>query len=180
MTTVDDQPVREESIPVRDDPSRLWAVCVAALTLLVLGFAGLGVFSWQRLHHADEATQREQAVLAAARSELELLANLRHSSARDSLDRLRAGATGAFLAQFATADSAFFALLDQGQVDSTGRVSAAAVQRADDRTADVLVAVSAVVRNTDVPAGQARDYRSLVSLTNENGRWLVADARVVP
>ncbi|HVV08199.1 hypothetical protein [Amycolatopsis sp.] len=179
-TAVEDPPVPEEPTPERDAPSRLWKVCAAALVLLVLGFAALGILSWQRVRHADEAAQRDQDVLAAARSELELMANLRHDSARNSLDQLRAGATGAFLAQFATADTAFFALLDQGQVDSTGRVAAAAVQRADDKSADVLVAVSAVVRNTDFPAGQARDYRALVSLTLQNGHWLVADARVVP
>ncbi|GAB2964412.1 hypothetical protein LWP59_24050 [Amycolatopsis acidiphila] len=87
MTAVEDPAVREESLPVREGPARLWTVCVAALTLLVLGFAGLGVFSWQRLHQADEAAQREQTVLTAARSELELMANLRHATARDSLDR---------------------------------------------------------------------------------------------
>jgi len=178
MTTVEE--VHHETTGTTDDNHRLWTVCVAALTLLVLGFAALGVVSWQRLHHADESAQRDEAVLAAARSELDLMANLRHTNARDSLDRLRGGATGGFLAQFATTGSAFFALLDQGQVDSTGRVSAAAVQRADDRSADVLVAVSAVVKNTDFPAGQARDYRALVTLTNDGGRWLVADARVVP
>lgn len=159
---------------------RLWSVCVALLVLLVLGFAGLGTYSWLRQHESATVERRDQDILTAARGELELMANLRHATARDSIARLQAGATGTFRQQFAGADSAFFALLDQGQVDSTGRVTEAAVQRADDTTADVLVAVSATVRNTDYPAGQARDYRSIVSLRFENNRWLVSDARVVP
>ncbi|HVW45211.1 MAG TPA: hypothetical protein VHC18_28060 [Amycolatopsis sp.] len=161
-------------------PGRLWWTCVVLLLVVVLGFIGLGTYSWLRQHEAATTAQRDQAILAAARGELDLMANLRHATARDSIARLQAGATGPFRQQFAGADSAFFALLDQGQVDSTGQVTEAAVQQADATSAQVLVAVSATVRNTDYPNGQARDYRSVVSLNFENGHWLVSDARVVP
>jgi len=159
---------------------RLWWTCVVLLLVVVLAFAGLGTVSWLRRHDADAAAQRDQAILAAARSELDLMANLRHATARDSIARLQGGATGPFRQQFAGADSAFFALLDQGQVDSTGQVTEAAVQQSDATTAQVLAAVTATVRNTDFPNGQSRDYRSVVSLNFENGHWLVSNAQVVP
>jgi Mce-associated membrane protein len=178
--TADTEPEDVPRPDKRDKRNWLWLGCVVALVVLLLGFLGLGTYSYLRQHSADEAAARDHAILTSARNELTLLANLQHTTARDQVTKLRDGATGAFLDQFSGTDNAFFALLDQGQVDSTGKVTEAAVQRSDDSTADVLVAVSATVRNTDFPTGQQRDYRSLLSLRNDGGRWLVADAKVVP
>jgi Mce-associated membrane protein len=147
--------------------------------LLILAFASLGTYAFLQLRAADERADRDNTILGTARAELDTMANLRYQNARDSLNTLRDNATGAFLQQFAGTDSAFFALLDQGKVESTGRVAEAAVQRADDSSADVLVAVNTTVTNTEFPAGQARNYQSLVSLRFEGGRWLVSDARTI-
>jgi Mce-associated membrane protein len=165
------------------DPGTLRRWRLLALLLLVvlagaLVAAGLAGRSWDDRRQLDAA--RQQA-LAAARQTTVNFVSISAATVDADLRRISDGATGQFKDEF-TGDMAQIrsAVLDN-KVDSHGTVLRAAVVSASRRSAVVLVAVDATVKNTSAPDGRLSHYRIQVSMAPDarSGRWLVAQLQFV-
>jgi Mce-associated membrane protein len=172
--------------PVRDGPetppghSRPPAAVVALLVvLLVCALAGGTVLLLQKRATATAEDDRAGA-LQAARQMVVNLMTLDHNAPQESLDRVTQGATGQFREQFSTQASAIQTILQQAAVSSSGEVSEAGVAQLDRDSATVLVASTALVKNTQAPQGEPRQYRMLIKLQKQADNWLASDVEFVP
>ncbi|MFJ8816425.1 hypothetical protein [Amycolatopsis thermoflava] len=62
---------------------------------------------------------------------------------------------------------------------STGQIADAGIERLSGDDATALVVASANVKNTQAPQGENRQYRLLLTLHREDGRWLVSELEFV-
>ena len=97
------------------------------------------------------------------------------------LKRISDGATGEFKDKFTQDTAQVKAAVVQNKVDSHGSVLRAGIVSADKRSAVVLVAVDATVKNTSAPDGRLSHYRIQVNMARDaaSGRWLVAQLQFV-
>jgi Mce-associated membrane protein len=97
------------------------------------------------------------------------------------LKRIADGATGQFKDEFTRDTAQVKAAVVQNKVDSHGTVLRAGVVSADRRSAVVLVAVDATVKNASAPDGRLSHYRIQVNMARDaaSGRWLVAQLQFV-
>ncbi|HEV7831330.1 MAG TPA: hypothetical protein VGP04_21330 [Pseudonocardiaceae bacterium] len=153
-------------------PSR-WTLQVAALAValvVLLLVAGL------LLNHdqwVSRDTQRRAAIDAAQSVALEL-STIDAANAAQHMDALLKQSTGEFHDQVGGYAAIFRGVLQAGNVTSRSHVTSAGIEHQDGSTATVLVTVSATVTNSQLPAGQQRDYRLAVRLQNDGDRWLAS------
>jgi Mce-associated membrane protein len=154
---------------------------VAAIALLSLAAAAVALGVRDHRHRetdttAEGATPTQQAALAAARGEAVALTTIGYRTASSDLDRVLAGATGALRTQFEKEKSQLPATLAHTRSSSRGTVLSSALSSFDGSHAQALVAVDATVSGTDTgSAGVLKHYRMVVSLDQQNGRWLASD-----
>jgi Mce-associated membrane protein len=156
-----------------------WTPRLLLLALVVaLTAAGLLGRQWYDTRQADAA--RVQA-LAAARQETTDFVSISASTVDSDLQRIASGATGEFKDEFTRDMAQVRAAVVENKVDSKGTVLRAAVVSSDTRTAVVLVAVDATVKNVKAPDGRLSHYRIQVSLAHDakSGRWLVSQLQFV-
>ncbi|OLE24538.1 MAG: hypothetical protein AUG44_18885 [Actinobacteria bacterium 13_1_20CM_3_71_11] len=146
--------------------------------LAAVAAAGLLGRQWYDQRQLD--TARQQA-LAAARQETVDFVSISAASVDRDLRRISDGATGEFKDEFTRDLTQVRAAVVENKVDSTGSVLRAAVVSSDLRTAVVLVAIDATVKNTSAPDGRLSHYRIQVSLARDggSGRWLVSQLQFV-
>jgi Mce-associated membrane protein len=155
-----------------------WTTRVLAL-VLVAGLVAAGLLGRQWYDGRQLDAARQQA-LAAARQEVTDFVSISSSTVDSDLARIAAGASGEFKDEFTRDMPQVRAAVVQNKVDSKGTVLRAAVVSSDRRTAVVLVAVDATVKNTNAPDGRLSHYRIQVSLTRDgSGRWLVSQLQFV-
>lgn len=172
------EPVTEPppALPVgpiwRRRPSR-WAIEVAALSAALLVLLAASALLFRSAMSADADTQRRAAV-DAAQSVAVTLSTIGGANAASNLDDLAKKSTGEFHDQLAGYAPIFQRLLQSGNVASQGRVTAAGVERIDAQSAVVLVTVSTTLTNSQIPAGEMRNYRLAVQLTYSGTGWLAS------
>lgn len=177
VTDADDTDGAAEKRPRRR--SRRQLAILLALTLAVVVLIGAGAVFGLRLmqHDADEA--RRQDAIRTASDVAVKLTTIDHRNADRDLGELRAVATPQFAEQFGILSHAFADTVRQSQIVSTGQVTSAGVQHADDRNARILVAVRATVRDGNAPEGEPRNYRLGVDLVREDDTWLVSNVEFI-
>ncbi|TML32469.1 MAG: hypothetical protein E6G35_01975 [Actinobacteria bacterium] len=156
-----------------------WGARIALVAVLAaVAAAGLLGRQWYDQRQLD--TARQQA-LAAARQETVDFVSISAASVDRDLRRISDGATGEFKDEFTRDLTQVRAAVVENKVDSTGSVLRAAVVSSDLRTAVVLVAIDATVKNTSAPDGRLSHYRIQVSLARDggSGRWLVSQLQFV-
>ena len=154
--TLVEEPAEEDASPSRARPSRrlmvvLGVLVVAALVALVV--AGRTWYQQERLSDA------RQGALAAARQTTVDFVSISAETVDRDLQRIAAGATGEFKAEFTQGLPQVRAAVVENKVSSTGTILRAAVVSADLDSAVVLVAMDASVKNVGAPEGrQHRRY----------------------
>ena len=162
-----------ESPSVRRTIYFVISVVVAAAAIIAAVMLG-------RSYTANEAAvTRDSDITTAARQVVANLVTLRHGTADADVQRIRDGATGEFLNQIGDTTGGFAAVLQQGQVDSTGEAGEVAILSSNDDTATVIAAVTSEVKNSQAPEGQPRVYRMKLQLAHVGDRWLVSDVEFV-
>lgn len=153
-----------------------WALLLVLAAVLVAG--GLLGRHWYDQRQLADA--RSQA-LAAARQTCVNFVSISASTVDSDLKRIADGATGQFKDEFTQDTAQVKAAVVQNKVDSHGTVLRAGVVSADRRTAVVLVAVDATVKNSSAPDGRLSHYRIQVNMARDaaSGRWLVAQLQFV-
>jgi Mce-associated membrane protein len=153
-----------------------WALLLVLAAVLVAG--GLLGRHWYDQRQLADA--RSQA-LAAARQTCVNFVSISASTVDSDLKRIADGATGQFKDEFTQDTAQVKAAVVQNKVDSHGSVLRAGVVSADRRSAVVLVAVDATVKNSSAPDGRLSHYRIQVNMARDaaSGRWLVAQLQFV-
>ncbi|WP_051579443.1 hypothetical protein [Pseudonocardia acaciae] len=159
-------------------PSRV-AVLAAGLAVLLVGLAAAGTMLFLRNSAADELAGQRAAALDSARKVATDLTSMSADNAQQRIESLTQGTTGGFRAQLSTYAAVLEAILRQTQAGSRGTVSEAGIEKIDDTSASVLLAVSATVSNTRAPTAQPLTYRMVVQLQREGDRWLASDVNFV-
>jgi Mce-associated membrane protein len=149
----------------------LAVLCAALVAAAVLGG------QWYGDRQLDAAHQ--QALAAAKQTTVNFVSVSAASVDRD-LQRIVAGSAGQFKDEFSRGQAQVRAAIVENNVDSRGTVLRAALVSGDRRSAVVLVAVDATVKNTKTPDGRASHYRIQVDMTRDaSGRWLVSRLQFV-
>lgn len=131
------------------------------------------------LYQAKQDEKRNSEVLDVTREVVAGLVSLDYRRSKADLDRIKSVATGSFQQQFEQLATSFEQVLSSGEVLSTGSVKEAGIITADDDAAQVLAAVSSIVKNTEAPDGQQRVYRMKVDLTAADHAWKVSNVEFV-
>lgn len=150
-------------------------VVVLCAALAAAGFVG-------RLWYGDRALdQAHQQALAAARQATVNFVSVSAASVDRDLQRIVDGAAGEFKDEFLRGQPRVRAAVVENRVDSRGSVLRAGLVSGDRRTAVVLVAVDATVKNAHAPDGRLSHYRIQVELSRDpdSGRWLVSRLQFV-
>ncbi|MGW5311144.1 hypothetical protein ACWEQ0_14870 [Nocardia thailandica] len=170
-----DEPEAERAAP-RSIGRIVLAAAAAVLVLALVAGAGVaGWFAWAGMREDD---LREQYT-ATARQAVINLTTIRAQSAKQDIDRILATASGQFRSEFDGRVDPFTTIVQQAKVDSSGEVVESGIERVDDGSAKVLVAVKQTVTNAGSPEPQQRMYRFRVTVTNDNGNLSVTSVEFV-
>jgi Mce-associated membrane protein len=152
----------------------------ALLALLCLALAAALAAGGQWYGDRRLAEAHERALAAAKQTTVDFVSVSAASVDRD-LQRILAGSTGDFKEEFSRGQAQVRAAVVENNVESRGTVLRAALVSGDLRRAVVLVAMDAVVRNTNAPQGRPSHYRIQVEVDRDRGtgRWLVSRLQFV-
>ncbi|OLB77063.1 MAG: hypothetical protein AUI14_17065 [Actinobacteria bacterium 13_2_20CM_2_71_6] len=183
---VEPKPVARRPRPIRkprlkNRPARRGRLAVQLLVVALVGaVAAAGLLGRQWYDQRQLDTARQQALAAARQVTVDFVSISAATIDRD-LQRIADGATGQFKEEFARGMAQVRAAVVENKVDSRGTVLRAGVVSADRRTAVVLVAVDATVKNANAPDGRLSHYRIQVNLGRDgaSGRWLVSQLQFV-
>lgn len=153
---------------------------LAALAAAVAGLAVAAGIIGGSVMGASGAGHERSAVLDAARQEVLDIVTISPGSLNGDLGRIIGGATGEFKSEISSQKSPFINVIKQQKVSSAGSISAAGIESVNGDNASVLVAAAATVKNSQSPAGAARDYRMQVTMQKVNGQWLASQVEFVP
>jgi len=166
----------------REDPPIGTGRAIAAVLLLVatlgLGFVAVTMHDAQRTQAALDADRAD--VVAVASEQAVTLLTIDADNVKASTDSLLEHSTGAFKRQLEGIVQTFSAVVTKGNVRSRGDVVSAAVSQLEGSQAQVLLALSAKVTNSETRKPESRDYRVQVDLTREGEQWLVSNMQFVP
>jgi Mce-associated membrane protein len=153
---------------------------ILALLLLAAVVATLAV-TGQRWYQQQRLDAARQDALAAARQTTVDFVSISAATVDRDLQRISAGATGAFKDEFTRGLTQVRTAVVENKVSSTGTVLRAALVSGDRDSAVVLVAIDASVKNTGAPDGRISHYRIQVDLAVDpsSGRWLVSRLQFV-
>jgi Mce-associated membrane protein len=153
-----------------------WGLVVLLLVSLVA--AGLMGRRWYDQRELDAA---RDGALAAARQTTVNFVSISAPTVDRDLKRIADAATGDFKDEFTRDTAQVRAAVLANKVDSSGTVLRAATVSGNRRSAVVLVAIDATVKNTSAPDGRLSHYRIQVNLSRASGsgRWLVAQLQFV-
>ena len=152
---------------------------VAALSLLLVLLLVAGVTLFVHNHKVSTAEASKSAALDTARQVATSLTTITPDNAAGQIDDLAKHSTGSFKDQIGGYSAMFQAVLKQGNVASRGTITAAGIEKMEGDAASALVAVSALITSGQVPQGQPRTYRLLVSLQRNGDQWLASNVDFV-
>lgn len=173
---LDEEPVHEDPPPPAKRRPQWKVVAAIAVLALALTAAAFGGYRWYGDRALDQA---HEAALAAARQTAVNFVSVSASSVDRDLQRIVAGATGEFKDEFVRGQAQVRAAIVENKVESTGTVLRAGLVSGDRRSAVVLVAVDATVKNVKAPDGRPSHYRIQVDVTREGDSWLVSRLQFV-
>lgn len=120
------------------------------------------------------------AVIEAATEEVLAFTNIDYRSAQESIDKVKAGATGGFAEQYDKGAKSLPRVLQRSKSVATAEILSAGVVAADQDSATVLVATKGTVINTSTDGKKAeRNLRLQLDLQYVDGKWLTSDLQFV-
>lgn len=149
---------------------------VAATVLALLAAALLAatiVLGLRTMEAADAARDRDGAINAARQTALNMM-TLDYKTINEDMQRVLAGTTGVFKDQYASNSATFIEEVTKTQATSQAEILSAGLTGGDADSAEVIVAVSALVTSPAVPEGNPRYMRFVLDVTKVDGKWLVS------
>lgn len=178
------------------DPARvrLNAALYVLAVLIACAVLVLGAVAWRANDGGTDGTSSEAgdpardqagndlhaAVLEAATEEVLAFTNIDYRSAQESIDKVKAGATGGFAEQYDKGAKSLPRVLQRSKSIATAEILSAGVVAADQDNATVLVATKGTVINTSTDGKKAeRNLRLQLDLKYVDGKWLTSDIQFV-
>ena len=128
----------------------------------------------------SDVTLRHRAAAAAAEDLTLAFLSVDHRDMDTLVDRVLAGATGEFAAEYAGERDRLVAEARQARAVSVAEVVAVGVSDLDRDSATVLVAADTVVQNASTGSRpEPNYYRLRVDMVLRDGRWLARDVEFV-
>lgn len=153
---------------------------MTVLAVIALGLLGGGIYppAAKRVSAASEADARGEILQAARQVGLNLM-SMDYKTIEQDTQRVLDGSTGTFRDQYAAQTKTFIEEITKNQATSQAQVLGAGITDYDDDSAEVIVAVSAVVTSPSVPNGTPRNMRFLIEMSKVDGKWLASKFGVV-
>jgi Mce-associated membrane protein len=144
---------------------------LVALVLVVTGvLAGTRGRAWLDTRQVESANRD---ALAAGRQIAVNFATLDYRTVDEDTARVKAGATGEFLASYTKSLKDLRTLVVDNRSTSSVERAEAALVSGDRDLAQVIVGVVAPTTNSNVPAGEKKTYRMKLGLREVGGTWKV-------
>lgn len=154
----------------------------SAAVVIVVSAALLALTTAMFVHNRNVEHQRELSAefSAAARQGVVTLMSLNFNNAKEDVQRIIDNTTGDFRKDFEGQAEDFVKVAQESKVVTEANVNAVAVQRFDDNTATVLVAVVTNVSNAASKEQAPRSWRLSVDVAREDGQIKLAKVEFVP
>ena len=161
--------------------ARVWKY-VAAGVVVICALALVTVSALMYLHHRNVEAQHQRSAefAAAARQGVVTLMSLDFNNAKDDVQRILENTTGDFRKDFEGQAEDFIRVAQESKVVTEATVNAVAVQRMDDNTATVLVAVLTRVSNAASDKQDPRSWRLAVDVARDGDQIKLAKVEFVP
>jgi len=179
--------VISESVTREDDaaeadpaPRRRGVLLTGAFVLVVLALVATGVYLFVENRSVDADNARAERYVQTARQTVLNLTTISPDTAQEDVDRLLAGASGDFKAEFEGREGPFVEVVQQARVDSVGEIIEAGLESSGDDYGDVLVAARAMVQNSDAAEPEPRDFRLRVRVADDGGVMTASRVEFVP
>ncbi|MCZ4274623.1 hypothetical protein [Rhodococcoides yunnanense] len=176
-----------ESVTLEDDaaeadpaPRRRGVLLTGAFVLVVLALVATGVYLFVENRSVDADNARAERYVQTARQTVLNLTTISPDTAQEDVDRLLAGASGDFKAEFEGREGPFVEVVQQARVDSVGEIIEAGLESSGDDYGDVLVAARAMVQNSDAAEPEPRDFRLRVRVADDGGVMTASRVEFVP
>lgn len=161
-------------------PSWKRIIALAAAAVLVIGLVGAAVVSMIAVQSTEQRDERRAEYVATARQTVLNLTTIRADTAKEDIDRILTMASGEFKTEFDGRIDPFTEIVKQAQVQSTGEVVEAAVERDDENSAVILVAAKQTLTNAGAEGEQQRYYRFRVTVQRaDDGALTASDVEFV-
>lgn len=137
-----------------------------------------------QIESLDEAPTDEQKrhaeIIASARDVATAFVNIRHDDAAASIEKVKAGATGAFRKQYEKSTGGVIDVVKRNKSVMVGEVLWTGVVNADEDSATVIVATTGTVANNQTKGKPSvRNFRLQLQLVREDDAWLTSDLQFV-
>ncbi len=179
-------PVEAEAGPVAVDESpgsagarRLTPGWIVAVVLVVV-LAAAAVWLLVERSAAQDRDAQRNAFVQTARQTVLNLTTIKPDTAKDDVDRILAGASGDFKAEFDGREGPFVSVVQQAGVTTVGKIVESGFESQDGNTAKVLVAARADVSTPDGTENGPRDFRMRVTVTDDGGTMTASKVEFVP
>ncbi|WP_235870976.1 hypothetical protein [Rhodococcus spongiicola] len=165
---------------------RLFAAIAAGVTLVV-ALVGAGSWLFVQQNNAIEAAvernvvdERRNAVMEVARETVLNLTTIKPETVEQDVERILAGASGAFEAEFDGRVDPFVSVVKEAGVTTVGTILETGIESEDGNTTKVLVAARADVSTPNGTEGGPRDFRMRVTVTDDGGVMTASQVEFVP
>lgn len=174
----------DEWYPVSAPTSRRWGrgALAAVIAVGLVTVALLGVGGWllyERSAAGDRDAGREAFVDTAQQTVLNLT-TIKPDTAKEDVEKILAGASGEFKAEFDGREDPFVSIVQEAGVTTVGRIVASGIESENGDTAKVLVSARADVSTPDGSQDGPRDFRMRVTVTDDNGTLTASKVEFVP
>jgi Mce-associated membrane protein len=177
-----EEAVEDESSEATAGPARSSRGLVASIVAGVLVLALAGVTGWllvERNAASDRDAQRAEFVTTAQDTVINLT-TIKPDTAKEDVERILAGASGEFKAEFDGREDPFVSVVKEAGVTTVGKILESGIESEDGNTAKVLVAARADVSTPDGAQNGPRDFRMRVTVTDDGGTKTASKVEFVP
>lgn len=177
-----EEAVEDESSEAAAGPARSSRGLVASIVAGVLVLALAGVTGWllvERSAANDRDAQRAEFVTTAQDTVINLT-TIKPDTAKEDVERILAGASGEFKAEFDGREDPFVSVVKEAGVTTVGKILESGIESEDGNTAKVLVAARADVSTPDGAQNGPRDFRMRVTVTDDGGTKTASKVEFVP
>ncbi|MEV7623747.1 hypothetical protein [Actinoplanes sp. NPDC089786] len=161
--------------------ARRWRYVVVGLCVLLAAVLVGGGLVGRDVYDQRWTEEAHQQATAAARQAAVDFMSISATTVDADIERISGRATGDFREEFTRGSAQVRKAVLENKVDSKGTVLRTGWVSGDLRSAVVLVAVDATVKNKGAPDGRLSHYRVRVGLAKDgaSGRWLVSQLQFV-
>jgi Mce-associated membrane protein len=170
----------EDTVPTNTrwlSPARtalLVSVAIFVVAAALVGFLGF------RTYQSEQAKQRDELFVAAARQGAVNLTTIDWQEADADINRIMDSATGTFYDDFSKRSQPFVEVVKQAQSKSVGTVTEAGLESESGDQAQVLVAVSVKTTNIGAQEQRPRAWRMRIDVQKLGDQAKVSNVQFVP